>query len=86
MLPPDEYVVFEDVDGLRCYWQGPGTRVWRAGDAGRRSAARFPDRHVAREAIASSRAQRKRLLRIGYEWLPPTVQQLDLNLFEEGAR
>lgn len=72
-----EYVVYEDTCVGRCYWQGPG-RSWRSGDVGRASAVRFPDMLVARAALAASRRQRRRIRWVGYEWLPPTVQQLEL--------
>jgi hypothetical protein len=72
------YAVYEDVDGQRRYWQGTGTRVWRAGEEGLRTAARFDDMYQARQAIASSRTLRRRLPQIGYEWVPAKVEQLVL--------
>lgn len=71
-----EYVVYEPHgDDGRRYWQGKGTRVWRDGEKGRAGAARFSDMRAARAAIAASRAQRRKLPQLGYEWLPPRVEQ-----------
>jgi hypothetical protein len=79
----DVWLAYEDVSGQRCYWQGKGTRVWRPGEAGRAGAAQFPSMQAARAAIAASRTQRLRLPRVGYELLPPVVEQLQLQI--EGA-
>ena len=78
------YVVYEPhgEDGRR-YWQGKGTRVWRDGLRGRAGAARFPDMQAARAAVAASRTQRRKLPRLGYEWLRPTVERPAL--IAEGA-
>lgn len=78
MQHEDVWLVYEpDSTGERAYWQGKGSRIWRTGEVGRAGAARFPDMHAAREAIASSRTQRRRLPNIGYEGLPATVVQLE---------
>lgn len=78
--PDPIWLVYEDVDEQRCYWQGKRTRIWRAGEAGRAGAAQFPTIPAARAAIAASRTQRRRLPRIGYEPLPPAVEQLGLQI------
>lgn len=78
VFPPAECVVYQLHEQERRYWQGPGSRVWRPGEAGRAGAARFPDMHTARAAIAALRRQRHRLPHIGYEWLPYIVVRLQL--------
>lgn len=78
VLPAPEYVVYLPDADERRYWQGKGTRVWRAGEQGRTGAARFPDMLAARAAIAASRTQRHLLPLLGYEPLPMTVEQLQL--------
>jgi hypothetical protein len=70
-----EYVVYEPDGDQRLYWQGKGTRIWRPGDGGRASAARFPDMQQARAAIAGSRRWRRRLPVLGYEYLPIKIVQ-----------
>jgi hypothetical protein len=76
--PPGECVVYEPDGDDRRYWQGKSTRVWRGGEVGRAGAARFPNMPAARAAIAASRTQRRKLPRLGYEWLPLKVEQLQL--------
>lgn len=81
---PDVWLVYVQHDGVRCYWIGPGRgNRWRCDTKARDKAARFGDMHAARAAVAATPALASRLARIGYELLPPKVQQLELDI--EGA-
>lgn len=82
-FPPDEYVIYHEGGGVRVYWQGKGTRVWREGERGRSGAARFASIHAARHELAGT-VHRGLLPVVGYEWLPPTVLQLQLLPDEKG--
>lgn len=82
-----QYVVYRDALALgadeRLYWQQE-LQLWGAGPTYRKSATRYPDQHTARQALIDADVPDR--LAVGYEWVPPVVEQLDLPLFEGSSR
>jgi hypothetical protein len=90
-IPGDAYRVFKvglspkqgDTRMHRWYWQGPGTRTWGAGEEWQASAAQFPDHRTARAAVLAEWSnmpdEADRLVaRMGYEFVPATIEHLPL--------